>query len=545
MVPGLHSTRDLCYAPLGWARVNVVSGISSVIRRLTPPRASAARARLARAARRLPFWLLLLGVCWFYKFIVAAGTDTPPVYGVYHDLLADGFLSGTLSIPLEPAPALLKAKDPYDYANVDLWSLDASYYKGKYYIYWGPVPALCMAAFKGIFRIGRALGDHYLTLAFHCLALVCGALVIERMLLRLFASKSRWLLALGVAAFAFANPTPHSTATASTYHTAIIAAQAWLFAGFLVAFDAVWHARTGAARAWRLPVAGTLWALALGSRVTTMPAIALLVLLTALALAWLEPRRLRAVIVNLFALGLPLVFMGGALLLYNKLRFDDWFEFGSNIQLSGFPRFRLSSIYVLPNLYIYTFGGWWSDCSFPYLYEIWNAGPGALPRWLELPPDYQVIEPVVGWARAVPLAWLFPLGLVFAPWRTALGGRRDRAFVFCAVSFGVLASITGVIGLGLYGATMRYLGDVTFGLVLLALLGVYALRFHRFGLAAPRLVSNVLGLLTLATVCIGLLLGYQGYNAHFHRYNPALDKQLVNALSFCGDRVPTGPSWMR
>jgi hypothetical protein len=526
--------------------VNVVSGISTVIRRLTPPRASAVRARLARAARRLPFWLCLLGVCWVYHFIVAAGTNTPPVYGVYHDLLADGFLNGTLSIPLEPAPALLKAKDPYDYANVNLWSLDASYYKGKYYIYWGPVPALCMAAYKLVFNVRRALGDHYLTLAFHCLALVCGALVIERMLVRLFASKSRWLLALGIAAFAFANPTPHSASTASTYHTAIIAAQAWLIAGFLVAFDAVWHARTGAARAWRLPVAGTLWALALGSRVTTLPAIALLVLLTALALAWLEPRRLRAVIVNLLALGLPLAFMGGALLLYNKLRFDDWLEFGSNIQLSGFPRFRLSSVYVLPNLYSYMFRGWWSDCSFPYLYQIWNPGSGAFPPWfVELPHDYQAIEPIVGWALAVPLAWVFPLGLVFAPWRAPLARQRARGFVFCALGFGVLASVTGVVGLGLYGGTMRYLSDITFGLVLLALLGGYALRFHRFGLAAPRLVSSVLAALTVVTVCIGLLLGYQGYNSHFQRYNPALDKKIVKALSLCGERVPTRPSWMR
>jgi hypothetical protein len=489
--------------------------------------------------------LLLFAVCWFYKFIVDAGTDTPPLYGIYHDQLADGFLSGHLSIPLAPDPKLLAAKDPYDYANVDLWSLDASYYKGKYYIYWGPVPALLMAAYKGLFHVRRSLGDHYLALFFHCVALVAGAFVIERLLLRLFASKSRWLLALGVAAFAFANPTPHSAATASTYHTAIIAAQAWLVAGFVVAFDAVWHAGTGAARAWRLPVTGTLWALALGSRVTTMPAIALLLGLTALGAAWPEPRRVRALVVNALLLGLPLVFMGGALLLYNKLRFDDWLEFGSNLQLSGFPRFRLSSIYVLPNLYSYVFRGWWADCSFPYLYEIWSPGLSAFPEGYKLPRDYMAIEPVVGWALAVPLAWLFPLAFVLAPFRTALTRRRDRAFVFCLLSFGTLAAVTGIVGLGLYGSTMRYLGDIVFGLVLLALLGGYALRFHRFGQGAPRLISGTLTALTAVTVCIGLLFGYQGYNAHFHRNNRALDKKLMAALSVCGERVPTPPSWMR
>src|SRR6185436_17779987 len=153
-------------------------------------------------------------------------------------------------------------------------------------------------------------GDHYLQLAFHCLALVFGALIVERLLLRLFASRSRWLLVLGWTAFAWANPTPHSAATASTYHTAIIATQAWLFGGFLVAFDAVWYAGTERARFWRLPVAGTLWALALGSRVTLLPALACLVPLTALAVAWTAPRRLAAAAVSTLALGVPLAFMG-------------------------------------------------------------------------------------------------------------------------------------------------------------------------------------------------------------------------------------------
>ncbi len=523
----------------------MASAVSTVFRRLTPPRAGAIRARIAHTLLRSPFWLLLLVLCWTYKFIIEAGTDTPPLYGVYHDLLADGFLRGQLSIPLAPDPALLKAKNPYDYANVDLWALDASYYKQKYYIYWGPVPALFMAAYKAVFHVRKALGDHYLALFFHCLALVFGALIIERLLLRLFAARARWLLVLGVAAFAFANPTPHSAATASTYHTAIIAAQAWLFGGFLIAFDAVWNAGTAAARTWRLPIAGTLWALALGSRVTALPAIALLVLLTAFAVAWSDPRRWRSLCVNALLVGLPLAFMGAALLYYNKLRFDDWFEFGSNIQLSGFPRFRLSTVYVLPNLYAYAFRGWWADCSFPYLYQVWHAGQGSFPDWFKLPPDYQAIEPVVGWVLAVPLAWLLPLGFLLAPWRTALTGRRNRAYLFCLLSFGVLAAVTGIVGLGLYGTTMRYLGDGTFGLVLLALLGGYALRFHRLGEAAPRIVSGTLTALGAATVCIGLLFGYQGYNAHFHRYNPALDKKLMQALSFCGERVPTPPSWMR
>lgn len=495
--------------------------------------------------RRGWFFALLLLIAGFYTFLVSAGIEEWPVYGVYHDLQADGFLKGQLSLPVAPDPHVLSAKDPYDIANIDYWLLDVSYYKGKYYIYWGPVPALVDAAAKWLLGVHRMVGDQYLTLFFHCLAFWCGALLIERMLRRLFASESRPLLVLGALVFAFANPTPHSATTASTYHAAIIAAQAWLMAGLLVAFDAVWHAGSSEARAWRMPTIGLLWALAMGSRVTVLPAVALLVLLTAAAVAWPAERRAKRVILDLLGLGLPLTAAGLGLLYYNKIRFDHWFEFGSTLQLSGMPRFRVSSVYLLPNLYSYAFRPWDTSCAFPYLYQVWNMGASsAFPRQLSVPADYNTIEPVVGWMLAVPLAWLCPVAFLLSPRPSARTSRRDRAYLFCLVSFSVLIAVTGLVELGLYTTTMRYLGDVTFGLVLLALLAGYGLRFHRFGVAQPRVASGLLYVLGTATIVIGLLLGYQGYNAHFHRYNPKLDHKLVKALSLCGKVLPEPPTWM-
>jgi hypothetical protein len=491
-------------------------------------------ARGLALVRRAWLFALLVAICFLYTFVGSAGMHDWPVYGVYHDLQADGFLKGHLFLPIEPAPELLRAKNPYDPVNMDYWWLDASYYHGKYYMYWGPVPALFDAAVKLVLGMRRSVGDQYLAVFFHCLTFCCGALLVERTVTRLFSSKARWLVALGVLIFAFANPSPHGVATASTYQTAIIAAQAWLCAGLVFAFDAVWHAGSPAARWWRLPLAGTCWALALGSRVSVLPAIALLVLLTAWCEVWPQNARFRRFVVDASALGAPLVAAGVALLAYNKLRFDDWLEFGSKIQLSGFPVIRFSSDYLLANLYSYTFRPWSASCEFPYLHQVWNMGAAAFPQRFKLPSDYDVIEPVVGWALAVPSAWLLPFAFALAPrpWRPA--GRRDRAYLFCLLSFSVLATATGFITLFIYGATMRYLNDVTAGIVLLALLGAGALRFHRWGLAAPRAVSTVIGVLCFATMVIGILLGYQGYNRHFHLYNPKLDRELVTALSVCG-----------
>jgi hypothetical protein len=511
-----------------------------------PPAGSALRARVLRGLGRVWFFALLLAVCYLYRFIGSAGLDAWPVYGVYHDLQADGFLHGHLSLPITPAPELLHAKNPYDYANVNYWWLDATYYRGKYYMYWGPVPALFEAAAKFALRIREGLGDQYIACFFHCLAFWCGALLILRVLERLFGSTSRWLLALGVLVFACANPTPHGVATLSTYQTALIAGQAWLMLGLLVAFDAVWYAGSERARFWRLPVAGTCYALAIGSRVSVLPAVAVLALFLAVTEAWPSAHRFRRFLVNALLLGAPLVAGGVGLLVFNKLRFDDYLEFGSKIQLSAYP-IKFSPRWVVANLYSYALRPATLSCEFPYLHQVWSMGEAAFPKSFPRPPDYQVLEPVVGWALAAPITWLAPFSFVLAPGFKRFSNQRDRAFLFCLACFSVLASLTGAIVLFVYGATMRYLTDVTFGLVLLGLLGSFSLRFHRWGAVAPRFISGVIATLGLTTVAMGLLLGYQGYNLHFQRFNPDLDERIANALSFCGPHFhrSKAPAWGR
>jgi hypothetical protein len=83
-------------------------------------------------------------------------------------------------------------------------------------------------------------------------------------------------------------------------------------------------------------------------------------------------------------------------------------------------------------------------------------------------------------------------------------------------------------------ATMRYLSDVTNGLMLLALLGMLTLysRVRHVGWARW-LVAGGHVTLVLMTLGYGLIFGYQGYTGHFAQFNPKLDRKLVKALSTC------------
>ncbi len=532
----LQSSMDQAAAPIShWRRL--LRSISFG----APPPGGRLEASIRHLRSRLWLVLVLAAVlAVYFYFISAGGLRNWPVYGNYIDLQADAFRGGHLYLPLEPAPELLRAADPRDRVNIRYWALDLSYFRGKYYTYWGPTPALLLAVGKTLLGIKREIGDHYICLFSICLTTLGGALIIERMGRRLFGAVPRSLLIFGIFAFAFANSMLHDVTTAGTYITAIISAQAWVAMGVVFAFDTVWYAGTTSTRRYRPLLAGVCWGLALASRVTVLPTVAVLIAATALAEGWVSERRWLKTLITSLWLGAPVALVGVALLVYNKLRFDDPLQFGITLQLSGYPTMRFDRQYWLPNLYSYTLRPFVTTCQFPWIYQVWWMKAAAFPEGFSLPADYMVDEPVVGWLRAVPIAWLG----VFAFWlvpRPLARFRHGRVYLWCLVSFTAMATLTGLTAIGVYAATMRYLSDVTPGLVLLGLLGAFALRTHRFSLMAPKLASSVIVLLASATIVFGCLLGYQGYAGHFHKYNRELDAELANALSFCGESTPPMP----
>jgi 4-amino-4-deoxy-L-arabinose transferase-like glycosyltransferase len=100
-------------------------------------------------------------------------------------------------------------------------------------------------------------------------------------------------------------------------------------------------------------------------------------------------------------------------------------------------------------------------------------------------------------------------------------------------SFGILSTVPWVAPLGLYLATMRYLGDVRSGLGLLGALGLWALWGRAARPWQRRCAVGLSAGLTLTTIALGLLLGFQGYTGHFERFNPELSARLERSLSLC------------
>lgn len=494
-------------------------------------------------------WLILLAllIVGVYAFFASAGHPFRawPVYTADYDQLSDSFRAGHTYLAVPPNPQLVAKPNPYDPVNTDLWILDYSYYNGRYYLYWGPVPPLIQALVKAALGISQGIGDQYIVFVSWCAAIIAVAPMLRKLASRLFGELPRSIVVAGILAFAFANPVLHLVSTACVYQAAISGGQGFLWIGVALTCEAVFRAQREGSQRVRLLLIGLAFGCALGSRLSLGLAIAAILAITLLYIGPCNPRhrdlpatsfaRWRGGFIAAFWIGLTLSGCVAALLLYNKARFDNYLESGIRLQLSALP-YRFSFSYFPANLYAYLFQKFEWTREFPYVRQLWSLKGGAIPKWMDFPPGYFAEEPHVGLLRVVPIVWLAPLalavlvGMARKPWPRA--SARTALFVHACLCFSFAGVLGGVAVWGLYVPSMRYLGDFTSGLVLLGVLGgmtLYArFREHR---AARRVSATILWSLSLLTVVFGMLFGYVGYNKHFEKRNPELHEKLKRALS--------------
>lgn len=497
---------------------------------------AATDARSRRTWIALVITALVLEV--LYVFVVSAGLWTRwSFYVAYLNDQAEGFRHGHLHLSVEPPHALAVAANPLAGENAGMWYWDVSLYHGHYYLYWGPVPALMLAAGKILFRVQTPLGDPVMVFALATLQLAAVTWTIGRSARALFDDPPISLQVLALVVLGLANPVLYNLARGAVYEAAIVGGHAFLMLGVAFAVEAL--ARTERPHRW-LVLAGGAWALALGCRISIAPAIALMALLLPARWAagggWAGLRRAAGALV---AVGLPLAAGLGALLLYNRLRFDDWLEFGRRFQLTWISA-PSAARFVPPNVYSYLLRSPLVSCRFPYVFAPMDMGAHAFPAGTQLPQGYFVYEQVAGILPSFPWTWAAPVAWIAAwqAWRRRLVDGRHWAIVLATVA----AVVPLLPALTLASSTNRYLGDVVGGLGLAGTFGVWmAHRAARRKRELARVVTAgalALGVLSSGT---GLALGFYGQYAHFPNNNPALADKLVHKLSFCGPTVPPPP----
>ena len=485
-------------------------------------------------------WLVLVGCCllWAYIWIITIGRiDKWPGGRDYYWMLTQAFQKRQTYLLVDPNPELLKLEDPYDLQQRKgleyLW--DTTLYNGKYYLYWGPVPAVLGVIVN--FITARPVTDVGWVFSF-----IVGTALFSVMLLRKICQDFEfpgWIFWGGALAAILNIPLVWLLTHPTYYEVSIAGGQFFMMAGFFLFYLAF---RSASLHKGYLLLAALAFGLAGGTRVNLLPSVILLAFVIFWRIYRYHRRRLSASIPAFAATLIPLAIVACSLAWYNYIRFDSIFEFGHRYQLSGLSitedeRDQISLNYILPNLYTYVFRLPSLSREFPFVTVPWIK-ENMWPFFIHLPENYYYPEPVAGVLFVVPLLGCTALLLLRLLWLLANGdislvrgtwkANSSRLLWFGLSVFGYILVQTFIL-FAFVSSSMRYLFDLSPALVLLSTMfvGYHVQAFEK----NSSVVKAIVGLWLLAsvlTVVAGFLIGFTGSQNNFLNKNPQLYYQLLD-----------------
>ncbi len=469
----------------------------------------------------------MAAVVWFFNWTTAANAGFDDWGDLdYFKLLVRGWKKGQLNLDIAPKPELLALADPYDPAQNGPYKLgDATLYKGKYYIYFGPAPALTVMLPWNLLT-GREMTMGAAVFVFCCVGYfaACGLWLALRR--RYFPESHPLVAPLGVLALGFGTHLLALAQRPMIWELPISAGIAFALLGATAIYAAVHGRRPLLAMA----AAGLFLGLGVGSRPTILFASGMLLL--PVWLAWRQRDPARPAWWQLGLAGVvPLGLCGLAIMAHNYARFDNPLEWGQNYQLSGAYEGKLvhfAARFFPHNVGVYFFQQLQWSADFPFARAV-----GIEINHIK---DYFGTEEVAGLAVTFPYFW-FLLALPLAWWRRGPGefGRLTAALG------GLLAYAVPVGGLVMayFSTTTRYQTDFAVVTGLLALVGLLAAE-RGLRLARPRLrfaVVATAGAAVAVTAVIGVLMSFD-YHSRTLRTTSPLVWQALNG------RAETGLTWV-
>ena len=506
---------------------------------------------LVRTARinlgtALVFFTAVVAITWIIS--IGRWTEWPASTNYYH-LLAEGFRAGKTHLLVEPDPDLLSLSDPYTYEHrksiPHIW--DASLYEGRYYLYWGPVPALVVVVAEAL--TPWDIGDHHLVWAFALGSIFFSLLILRLLWMKYFFDLPLWTYWVIIIAAVFVNPFPWMVSRPAIYEAAIQSAQFFFLGGIY------WVLRTNVGHEpskLALFLGGLFLALTVGSRITLAPTVIILSILIVLNIyrrstQILTPFRGMQIISIYLA---PLAIWAVTLAMYNFTRFGSIFEQGHRYALSSWTMvdryfsFVTSIHNFFPNIYNYFLNPVRILNVFPFIKPVW--GKYSIPFLRITAGPFYSTEQVTGLIIAAPIivfGFVPFVEYLYRAWHN-FDATADESYdslnPIGSLSlnriywFLVLATLSILTPLLFFHAnSMRYLMDIMPLMILLSAIGFWEISNR---ISDDWQKRSLLGIMawgfSLYTVGIGFLLGITGQSARFESLNPLLFEKITRFLSW-------------
>lgn len=440
----------------------------------------------------------------------------------------DAFMKGRASLDVEPSPELLALKNPYDpVCRKGIYYLfDRALYDGKYFSYFGIAPILLLY-YPSLRIFGVLPPDSAATGVFGILtAIFLPLAVIE--LAKLSKRKISPKLAgvCGAGAY-FASGTPIiQRGFTPFYYIASVAGAAFVSAFVFFVAGALNAKRPGTRIAF-FALGGISFALGFLSRINSVvpAAIVLAAFVVIYGIKSLKNKRFSRFLADAAALGAPITAAVAFSLYYNKLRFDDPFQFGAKYQLTvaDVSNYRLCASGIAPSIFYYFLEPFGLDRRFPYI-RILNEAlrPGGAAPYID--------------ANFGLFAFPFMSALLLCPLFFLDKKTPGENKIFLGASIFSLF-VTAFLDFCMGGVVFRYVCDVSiFASIICAVVLMNCVRAASeagFGSAAKK------GAAILAAVTAAVSLAFAvSFNPNLSSYSPKIYVSIKNFFDFWNGGAP-------
>ncbi len=437
----------------------------------------------------------------------------------YYNLQVDAFLHGQLALRVPVDPALERAANPYD-PNLPASRLpDGSFYNGRYYLTWGPGPAITLFAPARL--LGFELRENLAVLVYSIAGVLLTWASLALLVRRLVPGVPRLIVWTGNATIALGGALPWILRRPTVYEVAITGAFCFAMGGLYVLLREV--TRQSGPRGSGLALSGVLYGLAVLSRPTLgLVAIAMAVPALMLRHEGRLPRKLKAARRRAIVLFIgPVVLAGLCFLVYNAMRFSGPLDFGWKYQFGGrdvrnLPYNELTN--VPPALFGYLAAPLRVGLEFPYV----HLPPPPVGPFFEAPGYGAESTGSILWS--VPFV-LLALGVLVRPGSSKLVVR----VVVALLAIAAMPLLSGSFAIP--GYTERYELDFLPYLVIAATIG-WAELARRAGSRRRAAWWRGAGVvLALWGVLVGVAIGFTGYYDSLKTGSPGTFKALERFFS--------------
>lgn len=480
----------------------------------------------------LYLWTVTSNYKPFHFTIDGAYDNTATLYAD----LAEALLQGRLSLLIEPSQELISLPDPYDLRQnhgLKLW--DAILYKGQYYLYFGPAPAL-MAFIPWKLLTGQRM-PHNLAGAIFAVSGFAVSILLMILIIRGAELKGSFLTVLiGIMMLGMCNMVLPVLRKPFMYEVAVLSAYCWSMLSLFFIFSFLLFDNR---KIIYLVVSSLCYGLAIASRFSYVFGIVifLIPLWSLLDHQKVYSRSFfKKMAVFLSTVGMPLALCIGILLLYNYMRFGNFLEFGVRYQLGivrplDYTFFSIQNFWI--NNYLNLMSGVFINGSFPF-FHVQSVN---IPVNITIPsyyPIYCVKEdlPAAGLLMNIPFLWIIIPGWIYLKLRRLEFPKPIHYFI----SLLLLGGTANWLVVSLFSfANIRYVIDFLPMFVLLSCLIYFMIYDHLHKVIVGRAIVQCIAIMTVvyaALTNIGFSIEVECGGQTFQKWNPELYTAIERFFDF-------------